>query len=1223
MFINSVSHQKKSVMPKHYHETTSIDPGEGSDTTEEDIVYDGSELLNGKLGHRHLHSLPRRRHPRISWSSKFHRLLRTLALCLAFFVLGLCIAVPGPTLLDLQMQVDVSVTQITSIFAARSTGYLLGSIFGGVLFDRFDQRLLLFTSLTWTAIAVGATPWCKNFGALMTAMSLMGAGMGFLDTGGNVMCIDLWGKDSGPYMQALHFSFGAGAFVAPLLAEPFLSPIIDENDGGLAISPENSLEFSTHTWRDKRSINLNKSDPNIHFPLLVNDTADIIDDSSSNSSLIPSALNLNDSEMTPNGTGYQNVVIAKNDSSFTNRRENDSSVQSGESLSAAIFDSVALTPSLASDSISSTEFLQNAERNISNQISTDSSVIVNLSDNDYASLKPFENVSDIITAPNVPQTAMLPLEQTTKRIPKPKPQVNDGENLDNSTAMLPLEQTTKRIPKPKPQVNDGENLDNSVNWEKIKLFENVSDIITASNVPQTAMLPLEQTTKRIPKPKPQVNDGENLDNSVNWEKIKLPNPTPGTLPVTTTQTPVNSTDLNNTTVQPSVDNQKISTNTSVGNMSITAEVRTQQPSILSVQPNMNTILVNKNITPETSTGITNSPYSTIDVNDTLLDETRTVLDPTVQSSVDMSSKGMGEEPSVTNYYSKVDSNNFINEVDPRGLDQSDILLTKSIQHFDFSNMTTNVIPESTVNDSLIAKSIPQADNSNIELTNDSIAIGKVSSAADSEKLNPTNEMVSGSKTTESSIIMSTASSVVFQYSFTVKTDENITSTNMPEMYNPNTENIVSPDASKGDLPVLSSSSSRQFITNAYGDSESVFKVFSSTVYTPKSQAGSFWSGSVAKEENLTTTKTAENSVSVTISSEAVSKSVEDKIVTSRYGDSQGESEQHHIDGRLRIKDESNIEMSTPHSSTAKPKVHYSKPQNTFSSGNDDNTYPNDGFSETIEKYGVTKIHIAYIIIAALTFHVGLIFLCFLCKKKGKQVRPVVMDKPAQVEGKVRVFILVSLLSLFFLLYVGMEVAYGQLVMTFSVRSELGLSKSQGSYITAVFWGSFAAFRFISIFLARFLQPSNLLFIDFILTSTGSVILSIGASSSETCLRIGTALVGSGMANVFPSGFLWAEQHLSVSNKMASVFVVGAAAGEMICPLIGGMLVEYEPMTLMYELLVTNCLCIITFFFALFIANIARKNNRSALLEYQLANEYDEDEMVNFPSGRNHGRLLVR
>ena len=41
-------------------------------------------------------------------------------------------------------------------------------------------------------------------------------------SGGNVICIHLWDRDSGPYMQALHFSFGLGAFVSPLLAEPFL-----------------------------------------------------------------------------------------------------------------------------------------------------------------------------------------------------------------------------------------------------------------------------------------------------------------------------------------------------------------------------------------------------------------------------------------------------------------------------------------------------------------------------------------------------------------------------------------------------------------------------------------------------------------------------------------------------------------------------------------------------------------------------------------------------------------------------------------------------------------------------------------------------------------------------------------------------------------------------------------------------------------------------------------
>ena len=37
------------------------------------------------------------------------------------------------------------------------------------------------------------------------------------------MCLQIWGRSSGPYIQALHFSFGLGAFVAPLIAEPLLS----------------------------------------------------------------------------------------------------------------------------------------------------------------------------------------------------------------------------------------------------------------------------------------------------------------------------------------------------------------------------------------------------------------------------------------------------------------------------------------------------------------------------------------------------------------------------------------------------------------------------------------------------------------------------------------------------------------------------------------------------------------------------------------------------------------------------------------------------------------------------------------------------------------------------------------------------------------------------------------------------------------------------------------
>ena len=44
-----------------------------------------------------------------------------------------------------------------------------------------------------------------------------------LAAGGNILLLRLWNEKSGPYMQALHFSFALGTFVAPLLAEPFIS----------------------------------------------------------------------------------------------------------------------------------------------------------------------------------------------------------------------------------------------------------------------------------------------------------------------------------------------------------------------------------------------------------------------------------------------------------------------------------------------------------------------------------------------------------------------------------------------------------------------------------------------------------------------------------------------------------------------------------------------------------------------------------------------------------------------------------------------------------------------------------------------------------------------------------------------------------------------------------------------------------------------------------------
>ena len=42
----------------------------------------------------------------------------------------------------------------------------------------------------------------------------------FFILGGNVICLDFWGRKSGPYIQALHFCLSLGLLTGPLLVDP-------------------------------------------------------------------------------------------------------------------------------------------------------------------------------------------------------------------------------------------------------------------------------------------------------------------------------------------------------------------------------------------------------------------------------------------------------------------------------------------------------------------------------------------------------------------------------------------------------------------------------------------------------------------------------------------------------------------------------------------------------------------------------------------------------------------------------------------------------------------------------------------------------------------------------------------------------------------------------------------------------------------------------------------
>ncbi|XP_054721316.1 sodium-dependent glucose transporter 1-like [Uloborus diversus] len=157
---------------------------------------------------------------------------RTAILYISFLSLGLCTAIPGPTLLDLQTIVKTSTKYVTYIYLGRSSGYLIGSLIGGIILDCMKKRealLVLFNLII--SISVLLIPFSRDVVTLVAVMAVSGSVMGALDTGANVWCLNLWSGDNSPYFQALHFLFGIGAFLAPLVAEPFL----DKNNETLEI----------------------------------------------------------------------------------------------------------------------------------------------------------------------------------------------------------------------------------------------------------------------------------------------------------------------------------------------------------------------------------------------------------------------------------------------------------------------------------------------------------------------------------------------------------------------------------------------------------------------------------------------------------------------------------------------------------------------------------------------------------------------------------------------------------------------------------------------------------------------------------------------------------------------------------------------------------------------------------------------------------------------------
>ena len=153
----------------------------------------------------------------MSNKSNFHKYLQTASYYLAVLILGFVGLIKASTLPDLAQNTSVNLSQITYVLSAGSIGYLVGSFLGGRLFDRFSGHKIIAAATFIAACLLAFIPLLQTLSLMLMIFFLFGLLIGIIELGTNTLILWVHGENSGPFMSALHFFFGVGALLCPLL----------------------------------------------------------------------------------------------------------------------------------------------------------------------------------------------------------------------------------------------------------------------------------------------------------------------------------------------------------------------------------------------------------------------------------------------------------------------------------------------------------------------------------------------------------------------------------------------------------------------------------------------------------------------------------------------------------------------------------------------------------------------------------------------------------------------------------------------------------------------------------------------------------------------------------------------------------------------------------------------------------------------------------------------
>ena len=145
------------------------------------------------------------------------KLARTALYYAGFVALGLAAASLGPTLGGLAQHTHTRLSEISFVFSASRLGYLIGSFVAGRMYDRWPGHMVMVGMFIMMAAMLALMPVMPLLWLLAAVVLMLGMGEGAMDLGGNTLLMWVHRAEVGPFMNGLHFAWGLGAFLSPII----------------------------------------------------------------------------------------------------------------------------------------------------------------------------------------------------------------------------------------------------------------------------------------------------------------------------------------------------------------------------------------------------------------------------------------------------------------------------------------------------------------------------------------------------------------------------------------------------------------------------------------------------------------------------------------------------------------------------------------------------------------------------------------------------------------------------------------------------------------------------------------------------------------------------------------------------------------------------------------------------------------------------------------------